>query len=151
MIERRSLTLATLDDVMPEVDRLLVGYTRAGNWTLGQACWHLALVIEFTMDGPAELGPHVLEEHARSVVKRRLLKSGVMASGIDVPGSPMPPAGLDDRVEAERLRQAILRFLDHPGPHAAHPFLGVLEPAEYHRFHCIHAAHHLSHLRETAV
>ena len=36
MTERRTLTFARLDDVMPEVDRLLAGYEAIGMWSLGQ-------------------------------------------------------------------------------------------------------------------
>ena len=42
MPERRTLEFARLDDVMPEVDRLLAGHTTVGNWSLGQICNHLS-------------------------------------------------------------------------------------------------------------
>ena len=35
MAKRRTLAFDSLDQVMPEVDRLLEGYTLGGNWTLG--------------------------------------------------------------------------------------------------------------------
>lgn len=147
MSERRSLAFATLHEVMPDVDRLLAGYRSGGNWTLGQVCNHLARVLVFTIEGSPEHGPHVLEERARLIMTRRLLSSGVMAEGLDVPGSPLPGPGLDDRVEAQSLRQAIDRFLRHPGPFAAHPLLGAFQLDQVHRFQCVHCAHHLSHIQ----
>ncbi len=149
MSSRRPLSFATLSDIMPDVDRLLLGYTKAGNWSLGQVCQHLARVFRYTIEGSPEPGPNVLEERARSVLKRRLLSSGVMAAGVEVPNNPALPlsAGeLDERTEAEALRLAIAAFEHHPGPFAAHPLLGQLDALETMRFHCVHSAHHLSNL-----
>ena len=55
-VARRSLTFASLDEVMPDVDRLLRGHTTVGNWSLGQICGHLAQGVDRTIGGfPAHL------------------------------------------------------------------------------------------------
>src|SRR5438067_5729 len=55
---RRPLTFASLNEVMPDVDRLLRGHTTVGNWSLGQICSHLAQAVHFTIDGfPPEAHP----------------------------------------------------------------------------------------------
>ena len=54
MATRRSLEFASLDHVMPEVDRLLAGHTTTGNWSLGQICNHLNDSFRFSLDGFGE-------------------------------------------------------------------------------------------------
>ncbi len=51
--DRRTLRFASLDEIMPEVGRLMAGYTAVGNWTLGQVCEHLATVKKRLVDAPA--------------------------------------------------------------------------------------------------
>ena len=51
MAKRRTLHFDDLDQVMPEVDLLLRGYSRGGNWTLAQVCHHLALMLRGTVEG----------------------------------------------------------------------------------------------------
>ena len=62
-----------------------------------------------------------------------------------LPGkSKLPGEALDEREEAEGLRQAIAHYKASPGPVVPHVLLGPLIRSEWDRFHCIHAAHHLS-------
>ena len=56
----------------------------------------------------------------------------------------MPPADLDEREEAENLRQAIAHFRASPGPVIPHRIFGPLTRDEWHRLQLIHLAHHLS-------
>ncbi|MFI5459648.1 MAG: DUF1569 domain-containing protein [Isosphaerales bacterium] len=42
MAGRRELSFASLDEVMPDVERLLAGHATVGQWSLGQICNHLA-------------------------------------------------------------------------------------------------------------
>ena len=51
MAERRNLSFSRLDEVMPDVDRLLAGHRTVGNWSLGQICNHLAKGIQGSIDG----------------------------------------------------------------------------------------------------
>src|SRR5689334_10556595 len=48
---RRPLSFAALEEVMPDVDRLMRGHTTVGHWSLGQICSHLAQAFRFTVDG----------------------------------------------------------------------------------------------------
>ncbi len=47
---RRTLGLDDLDQIMPEVERLLGGYTTVGNWSLGQMCRHLGAILRASVD-----------------------------------------------------------------------------------------------------
>jgi hypothetical protein len=49
---RRALRYVNLDEIMPDVDRLLGRYTTLGAWSLAQICHHLATVMRRTVDLP---------------------------------------------------------------------------------------------------
>lgn len=148
MPERRPLSFARLDDVMPEVDRLLAGYERRGAWSLGQVCQHLAVALQLTVEGGGRRGPWVLRAVIGPIIRRHILRTGRIPGGIKVPHPRLTPsAEADDRAEAESLRATIRLFLAEPGPFATHPSLGAMDADQWRRFHCIHCAHHLSFLR----
>jgi hypothetical protein len=48
---RRRLSFRRLDEVMPDVDRLLIGHRAVGRWTLGQICNHLAASFRHSVAG----------------------------------------------------------------------------------------------------
>jgi hypothetical protein len=141
---RRSLSFQRLDDVMPDVDRLLLGYTTVGRWTLGQICNHLGTQIRYSVEGYPAHAPWLVRKLIAPLVRRRVFSSGQMRQGVKVPEVYMPKPGLDDRAEAEALRATIKLFLAAPGPLPEHAFFGPLSRDDYHRLHCIHCAHHLS-------
>ncbi len=144
MVGRRTLQLTSLDDVIPEVDRLLQGgYRTVGNWSLGQACNHLALAIQGSVEGFAGAAPWPVRASLGRLMKRRILSRGKMPERAKLPEEFHPREGLDDRAEAEALRAAIRLFGQHAGAMADHPFFGPTLPEEWQQFHTIHAAHHL--------
>ena len=83
MPERRMLDFASMDEIMPDVERLLEGHSTAGQWTLAQILYHLATSIRLTSLGRAgstpghgseafrqrffhsRLSPRVLQHHIR--------------------------------------------------------------------------------------
>src|SRR5262249_10930978 len=115
---RRSLTFASLDEVMADVDRLLRGHTTVGNWSLGQICSPLAQGIHRTIDGfPATArAPWVIRKTVGRVLLWRILRTGRFVEGMKAPAECQPASGADARVEAEALRAALRRFASHPGP-----------------------------------
>jgi len=140
---RRPLNYDNLDQVMPDVERLLEGHGTVGNWSLAQICRHLATITRVMVDLPASTSfdPALLIGEER---KRAVIESGIFPDGVPT-GAPFePPAGLDDREEAEMLRQAISYYAVSLGPAIAHPLFGPLTRAEWDRIQCIHCAHHLS-------
>ena len=61
---RRTLRFNSLDEVMPDVERLLEGHSTVGNWSLAQICRHLSTVMRRVVDlpastpaGPVPVGP----------------------------------------------------------------------------------------------
>ncbi len=142
--KRRALRFANLNEVMPEVDRLLAGYTTVGSWSLGQICNHLTASLRMSIEGFGVRAPWVVRTTIGRLAKRQVLGSGTMREGIRLPDSFRPKPALDDRAEAEALRAALRVYAAHCGLRAAHPFFGPMTPAEWTRLHCIHSAHHLS-------
>jgi Protein of unknown function (DUF1569) len=153
MIERRAFSLTELDQMMPEMDRLLVaGYEPAGNWSLGQTCKHLTETMAGSMEGfPAVPFPNravlaVLRPLLGRTLKAQLLKSGTMRAGMPLPKKFVPIPGLDDRAEAEALRAMARIYAGYSGPMAPHPMFGAMTRADWDRVHVIHTGHHLSFL-----
>jgi Protein of unknown function (DUF1569) len=153
MAERRALALSGLDQMMPEVDRLLsAGYAPAGNWSLGQTCKHLTETMAGSMEGfppipfPNRAILAVLRPLIGRTLKAQLLRSGTMKAGLPLPKKFVPKPGMDDRAEAEALRAMARMYASYSGPMAPHPMFGAMTRAEWDRVHLIHTTHHLSFL-----
>src|SRR5262249_5903081 len=140
---RRPLTFASLDEVMPDVDRLLRGHTTVRNWSLGQICSHLAQAFRFTIDGfpPEAFPPWIIRKTITPFLLWHILRTGRFTEGLKMPRKYEPAPGTDARAEAEALRAALQRFAAHSGPLAEHPMKGPVSRAVWERFHCIHCAH----------
>jgi hypothetical protein len=140
MPERRQLTFQTLDEVMPEVGRLLEGYTVVGKWSLAQILHHLAITIRSTARPASDVPPATSEQTA---IHKRFFALDRFPDGRPAPPPFDPPQGLDPLVEAPSLDRALERFASATGPFPAHPVIGPLSGEEWARFHAMHAAHHL--------
>ena len=155
METRRDLAFERLDDVMPEVERLLDGHATSKLWTLGQILHHLAQAIRLSVEpvrGP-QVRPSELEQARIFDVRRRLFfRAGRFPEDFQIPHvSMLPPLDADARAEGESLRHA-LRLLDESGgPFSDHPVLGPLTKEEWKTFHRLHCAHHLSFARPTSL
>jgi hypothetical protein len=137
------LAFASLDHVIPDVDRLLAGHITVGNWSLGQICDHLARSITYSLEGFPVRAPWLLRKTLGPLILRRILKSGHFVEGMTAPRPYQPKPVADAQDEAEGLRAAIRRFATHDGPPAEHPLAGAVSRSVWERFHCIHCAHHL--------
>jgi Protein of unknown function (DUF1569) len=141
---RRTLSFDSLDQIMPDVDRLLLGHKTVGNWSLGQICNHLTGGIIGTVNGFPSRAPWLIRKTVGPLIRRRILNAGRFPEGIKLPERFAPKTGADARAEAEALRAAIRLLTAHSGPFAEHPLGGHIPRDEWERFHCIHCAHHLS-------
>ncbi|HEV3167444.1 MAG TPA: DUF1569 domain-containing protein [Isosphaeraceae bacterium] len=144
MAERRDLSFTSLNEVMPDVERLIPGYKTVGNWSLGQICYHLALAVRCSIDGYSENAPWIVRKTIGPFAFRSVMKSGRMGTGIKVPAAFLPIPGLEDLAQVNSLRSCLARYQAHTGPLAPHPFFGDISAADWTRLHCIHCAHHLS-------
>lgn len=144
---RRDLSFARLDEVMPEVERLLHGYVATGQWSLGQVCRHLSVALRGSAASRPREGDPTEPTAEQIVARHQTLELGQIRPGVPIPLEALKPSpGLDDRDEAERLRATLAAFVAAPGPFGPHPLLGPFTRDDWLRFHCVHGAHHLSFL-----
>src|SRR4051794_3489756 len=146
---RRTLGFHSLDEIMPDVERLLEGHATVGHWSLAQICRHLSTVMRRVVDLPAST-PHDPSQWVGEERKRQVLESGMLPEGIPGPPEIMPAKTLDEREEAEGLRRAIAHYRASPGPVIPHRIFGPLTRDEWDRLQLIHVAHHLSFAVPTA-
>ena len=140
---RRTLTYHSLDEVMPDVERLLQGHATVGQWSLAQVCRHLHTVMRRVVDMPAST-PHDPSQWVGEDRKQEVFASGRLPEGIPGPPEIMPTETLGEREEAESLRAAIAYYRQSAGPVIPHRVFGPLNRAEWDRLQLIHLAHHLS-------
>ena len=122
MADRRTLEFARLDEVMPEVDRLLAGHATVGNWTLGQICNHLASTYRMSMEGFGVQMPWLFRATLGRVFKKKIFAERRMKAGIKVPGRFLPQPGLDDRGrETEAALRASIAYYTRSHPSSPGP------------------------------
>src|SRR5208282_5114287 len=140
MPERRMLDFTSMDEIMPDVERLLEGHSTAGQWTLAQILHHLATSIRLTSLGRAGSTPGQGSEAFR----RRFFRSRRFPEGLAAPHPRLiPPADADVHVQTEALQEAIALFTSAAGPFPGHPLLGALSKQVCSECHCIPRAHPL--------
>jgi hypothetical protein len=145
MAERRKLSFSSLDQVIPDVDRLAAGNHTLGQWSLAQICNHLSKTMRYSVDGfPGKPVPWLIRKVMAGPIMRRMLQTGEMPAGQQGPAYLMPAAGLDASAEVESLRTELARFVSHKGQPAFHPFFGTLTREQWEFLHRIHCALHLS-------
>jgi hypothetical protein len=145
---RRTLSFASIDEMMADVDRLVAveragRLKRLGNWTLGQTLGHLATWAEFSYTGAPLRPPFFIRWFLRLRKKRFLY--GPMRAGVIIPGveggtlatAPMP---LDEALP--RLQRVMQRLKSEP-PTAANPIFGPLKHEEWIAINLRHAELHL--------
>ena len=140
---RRALDFTSLDQVLPDVDRLLAGHTTVGKWDLAQICKHLTIILTGAVDGFDMKVPWFVKLVA-PLFFWRILKTRAMPEGLKATEFVTPKSGLDLRAEVEALRAAVRLFKAHAGPFPDNPFVGRMPRDTVEQFHCIHCAHHLS-------
>jgi hypothetical protein len=153
MPTRRNLTFGGLDAVARDAEHLLaVGYEKAGNWDLAQACGHVAEWMRFPLDGypkvPLPLRPVMWL--ARITVGRsvrdRILATGTFETGGRTMTETIPAPGGDPAAAVAKLRETVARFQAHAGDFHPSPLFGRMTRDEWVRLNLAHAAHHLSFL-----
>ena len=156
----RPLSFASVAEAPDEAARLhAAGYAKRGNWDLAQVCGHLADWLGFAVAGdyptPALARPvfWVVRHTIGPRQMRKALATGATRPGIPTAPSTVPAPAADTTAEAaavDRLRDAVERFLDHPGEYPPSPIFGAMTREECHGLHAIHCAHHLGFLEPKA-
>ncbi len=168
--QRRDVRVASLDDIVAELDRIEpaaapdgMGLRVTGNWSVGQILEHLAIAMERSMDGfgalPESAGamPNGLAKLAAKAQRKRALdrehrlRSRLLTHAMS-PGGPSvgsdgelaPPAQSWTPHGAARLRAAIRRVRDGHAMERPSPTAGPMTREEWMAYHLRHAALHLS-------
>lgn len=145
----RILKFDSLRAAAEDAQRLLgSGYSRHGNWTLGQICRHLRLVQDPSVDGyPKWMS---LFAFLRPLMRRVLLPKALSSNppqGIRTMGMFEPGDQADDRREVDQFVASCERFIEHSCTYHPHPAFGRLEREDLEQVHAAHAAHHLRFLQ----
>jgi Protein of unknown function (DUF1569) len=140
---RRTLKFTSIDEIMPDVERLLEGHTTVGTWSLAQICRHLSTAMRRIVDLPAST-PYDTSQFVSEERKREVLSSGLLPEGMPAPQVIQPTETLSEREEADGLRAALAYYRASSGPVVPHRIFGPLTKDEWDRLQLIHCAHHLS-------
>jgi hypothetical protein len=138
--DRRPLKFADADAVAADVRQLREGYSKSGNWTLEQACWHLAKALRASLrPGPP---PSVRTGLIKKIQLRAILLARRIPSGVNAPEHIVPPADVPESAIDDFLA-ALQELKQFKGEFAPHRMLGNVEHDDFVRLHMIHCAHHL--------
>jgi hypothetical protein len=148
---RRIVThLRSLDDVIADAQRLArAEQTRSlrqlGNWSLGQACNHLSVWIEFSYDGVPQPHPPFLVRLLARPFKSAFL-NGNLPAGIRMRGVPGGTHGCEPMSTEEGISRLITSAarLDREAPTLPNVVFGPLTHAQWRALHINHAKLHLS-------
>jgi hypothetical protein len=143
MSARRRLRFADTDACAADVALLRPGYTKAGNWSLPQVCWHLNTAINYSMRPPPH--PPTRFKPVGSFIIKTAIFFGRIPSARRSPDFVKPAPDVPDAAIDEFL-STLLILKSFAGPFAPHHLAGKIKPEDYKRFHLVHCAHHLGYL-----
>jgi hypothetical protein len=146
-MNRRTLRFHDFDAVLRDARALLAGgYSRAGNWSLGQVCQHLATVFGMSLDGFPSRAPWPIRLVARTFVLGRILRHKVFYLRAPSPKYLQPPGSVEDAAGLQRLEESVKRLAGHTGAMQPHPIFGELTAEQWLEVHLWHCEHHFSFL-----
>lgn len=154
---RRAVAFAHLDAFTADAQRLArANAATSGAWSLAQILEHLAIAIEYQLDGfppPLHL-PRLAKLLLRIFLKKRILTRG-MSPGFRLKPAAAPllvPAaeGLALEASLEHLKRAVGR-LQAAARFADHPAFGPMTKEEATALHLRHAELHMSFVVEPAA
>ncbi len=146
---RRTLSFHSMDDLLTDAKALAAsGAQASGGWTTGQVIWHVAAVIESSVEGFTFTVPLPMRILGR-LIRNRSLKKGIPAGVIKIPRQaqaaflPPPDVKFDDAVAQ---MTAIVEKAKHRRMNAVSPIFGALTHDQWVQLHCRHAEMHFSFL-----
>ncbi len=148
---RRQIVFADLDAVLADIEMLVAAehagkLKKLGNWTLGQACGHIATWMDYPYDGyPKDINPPWFIKFLVGF-KRKEYLSGKMPAGMKIPKIEGGTKGIEPLTTEEgvgRLRRSIER-MKKSVPAIPNPLFGPLTHLEWQAMNRGHAQLHLS-------
>lgn len=151
-IERRTLTFATLDEIVDDAEHLLTkGYDRAGNWDLAQAAGHVSEWLRFPIEGfpkvPIFIRPvlWLMRVMGGKGMLEKILRNGFEPGGRTM-NETVPAAGGDAAAAVAKLRAMVEKWNQHTGDVFPSPLFGAMTRDTALQLQLRHAAHHMSFL-----
>lgn len=143
---RRRLVFHGLAEVRNDIYHLQSSsYQRAGNWSLGQACDHLAKSFNAMIDGYGFQAAWPMRTLAR-VSMPFVFRVKRVPSGTKIPQRFEPAADISDAQGIAMFLAAVERVKSYSGNFARHPYLGAITRQQWQQVQLIHCAHHLGFL-----
>ena len=144
---RRSVSYASYDDLLADAEQLARGEVRTlGNWNYGQILKHLAVALDWTIDGAQFTAPWPMRFIGRNFLKRMFLNK-TLKPGFKFPARLRPqleaPAEITVEEGLTALRAAVDRVKSET-TRQPNPLLGELTLAEHEKFQLRHAEMHMS-------
>jgi hypothetical protein len=145
--DRRQLRFSSMRDIFDDVEYLASGDPprTTGNWSCGQIVQHVAMLINFSIDGfPAPRLALPLRILGRLMRKRAL--ADPMRAGIRFPRkwTFLAPDGAILWEDAVEYMNETMARLDTGRMTAPSPILGKLSHEQWEQLHCRHAEMHFS-------
>jgi hypothetical protein len=145
---RRELHFNSIDEISYEVEKIAAGppVRGLGNWSPGQIMQHLAVSMNFSIDGNPLRLPWYLRLMGK-IFKGRVLNKP-MPAGFNLSKEAtalLIPAPTSWEQGLANVRQALNRQMSE-SKRSPSPFLGELTNEEWTKLHCRHAGLHLSFL-----
>ncbi len=151
--KKRQLKFNTLDEMMADVRSLNEhGYLSHGNWTLGQACGHLANWMRYPLDGypvaplPIRMIFWVMKKTVVPGMKRKILAEGFKGGMMTAPESVPAQDELTDQQGVDQLQNVVDRLNAFQGELIPSPLFGEVAKPMQIQISLLHAEHHLGYL-----
>lgn len=128
------------------------GYVSNGNWTLGQACGHLADWVRFPMDGfpkaplPIKAMMWVMKHTIGPGMKRKIMSEGFKGGMMMVPETVPKPDQMTDQQGVNKLQETVNRVMAYQGELQPSPLFGPMDKETLIKVSLLHAELHLGYL-----
>jgi len=145
-MERRKPKFESYEDIIREIEELeKIGYSRLGNWSLGQICEHLGFYFKGSLEGFEFKAPWIIRILVGKPFRWWLMRrEGYPDNSQTVPQS-VPPENVDDHEAVMKIKELLSRLSSAKELHPSGLF-GELTLDQWRMMHLHHAGHHLGFL-----
>jgi len=154
---RRSLSFASLNDVLADLDAIEAAHSAGtlsttGNWTPGQILWHCASAFEASIDGfPADIKvPISLRILGKLIKKKATAPGGEAPTGFKIPPNFaavfQPASDVTFEQGLSKMRDVIKKVVGGTRMEQPSPIFGTMSHEQWTNLHIGHCQMHLSFL-----
>jgi len=151
--KKRQLKYQSFDEMLEDVESLQRdGYVSHGNWTLGQACGHVADWMRFPMDGfpkpplPMRAMFWLMKVTVAPGMKRKILAEGFKGGMPTAPQTVPAADSITDQHGVDKLKQTVERLQAWDKELIPSPLFGPMDKDTQVKVSLLHAEHHFGFL-----